>query len=423
MIDDGGELPLSSRDFRMKRFNTAEPANSRRHVALLVETSLASGRDILCGIARYVREHEPWALYHEPRSLEESVPRWLRSWKGDGIIARIQNPGIAAAVKATRLPVVDVLGVVPKERFPLVHVDDEAIAIAAVEHLRERGFRHFAYFGIEKENWSECRRDSFADAVRDAGFDEAIYELPRAAADSWETIEDELAEWIRRLPKPVGVMVCSDQRGPLVLEACRRAACAVPDEVAVVGVDNDVPLCQVCNPPLSSVQPGHEQVGYEAAALLERLMNRGPNLKSPILVEPQAVVTRQSSDVLAIEDRQIATALRLIREAAGQGTRVEALARQVGLSRSVFQRRFRAALKRSVHQEILNARLKRARELLAETDLALAEIAERTGFKHQEYLGAVFKARLGSTPAQFRRRTTRHGSVRQDSLPARIEGR
>ena len=136
-------------------------------------------------------------------------------------------------------------------------------------------------------------------------------------------------------------------------------------------------------------------------------MNRGSNPKSPILVEPQAVVTRKSSDVLAIEDRSISTALRLIREAAGQGIRVEALARQVGLSRSVFQRRFRAALKRSVHQEILNARLKRAQELLAETDLALAEIAERTGFKHQEYLGAVFKARLGSTPAQFRRRVVR----------------
>lgn len=406
-IDGSAELPLSSGVLSMKRPNATKSANSRRHVALLVETSLASGRDILCGIARYVREHEPWALYHEPRSLEESVPRWLSSWKGDGIIARIQNPAIAAAVKATGLPIVDVLGVVPKERFPLVHVDDGAIAVAAADHLRERGFRHFAYFGIEKENWSESRRDAFARAVRTAGFDAAVYELPRAAADSWETIEEDLAAWIRQLPKPVGVMVCSDQRGPLVLEACRRANSVVPDEVAVVGVDNDVPLCQVCNPPLSSVQPGHEQVGYEAAVLLERLMNHSPHPKSPILVEPQAVITRQSSDVLAIEDRPIATALRLIRESAGQGIRVESLARQVGLSRSVFQRRFRAALKRSVHQEILNARLKRAQELLTETDLALAEIAERTGFKHQEYLGAVFKSRLGSTPAQFRRRVMR----------------
>lgn len=391
----------------MKPSDLTKAGRSRSHVALLVETSLASGRDILCGIARYVREHQPWALYHEPRSLEESVPPWLRSWQGHGIIARIQNPGIAAAVKATGLPVVDVLGVVPEQGFPLVHVDDQAIARSAAEHLRERGFRNFAYFGIEAENWSERRRDAFLEAVTDARHEVAKYELPRSAADTWESIEDELALWIRDLPKPVGVMVCSDQRGPLVLEACRRAGVQVPDEVAVVGVDNDVPLCEVCNPPLSSVQPGHDQVGYEAAALLDRLMAGGAIPREPVYVAPRGVVPRHSSDVLAIDDRPIATALQLIREEAGLGTSVEALARQVGLSRSVFQRRFRASLKRSVHQEILNARLKRAQTLLAETDLPLAEVAERTGFKHQEYLGAVFKSRLGSTPAQFRKRAAR----------------
>ena len=127
-----------------------------------------------------------------------------------------------------------------------------------------------------------------------------------------------------------------------------------------------------------------------------------PKPKKTILVAPQAIVTRHSTEVLAIEDRAIASALRLIREHGGRGIRVEAIARQVGLSRSVLQRRFRAALKRSVHQEILNARIKRAQTLLTETDLSLTEVAERAGFRHQEYLGAVFKARVGSTPAQFR---------------------
>lgn len=381
------------------------PAIHRPHVALLVETSLASGRDILRGIARYVREHKPWALYHEPRSLEDSVPRWLRAWNGDGVIARIQNRSMAAAVKATGLPVVDVLGVVAEERFPLVHVDDRAIATAAAGHLRERGFRHFAYFGIEGENWSERRRDAFKAAVRSAGFDFRACELPRAAADSWEAIEDDLAAWIDALPKPVGVMVCSDQRGPLVLEACRRAGAEVPDEVAVVGVDNDVPLCEVCNPPLSSVQPGHEEVGYQSAALLARLMGGAAKPRKAILVAPQAIVTRQSSEVLAIEDRSVAAALRVIREHEGRGISVESLARQAGLSRSVFQRRFRNALRRSVHQEIIDARVRRAQSLLAETDLPLAEVAERAGFKHQEYLGAVLKARVGFSPAQFRKRT------------------
>ena len=215
----------------------------RLHVALLVETSLASGRDILRGIARFVREHEPWALYHEPRSLEESAPRWLRGWRGDGAIARIQNRALARQVQALGIPVVDVLGVVPSP-FPLVHVKNASIARMAAEHLLERGFRQFAFVGIEGENWSEHRRDAFAASVREADGTVQIYELPRHAADmsSWERVELDLARWIGSLAKPVGVMVCSDQRGPQVLEACRQANARVPDEVAVIGVDDDEPL-------------------------------------------------------------------------------------------------------------------------------------------------------------------------------------
>jgi LacI family transcriptional regulator len=389
---------------RRKSLNLPDKRPARPHVALLVETSLGSGRDILHGIARYVREHAAWSLYYEPRGLEETVPAWLRHWKGDGIIARIQNQSIAAEVLAAGIPTVDVLGVVPRAPLPLVHVDDAQIAQLAAEHLLERGFRHFGYFGIEGENWSERRRDAFAASVRAAGSDLTIYELPRGtvAGQSWETMEDALERWIVGLPKPAGVMVASDQRGPQFLEACRLVGVQVPDEVAVIGVDDDEPLCEVCNPPLSSVQPDHAQVGYEAAALLDRLMHGQKRPRHPILIRPRSIATRLSSDVLAIADRKIATVLRLIREQACNGIRVDALARQVGLSRSVLQRRFRAALKRSLHQAILNVRLKRACELLTESDLSLADVAERAGFKHQEYLGAVFKRRLQTTPWEFR---------------------
>lgn len=376
----------------------------RRQVALFVETSLASGRDILRGLARYVREHEPWSLYHEPRSLEDSPPRWLRRWQGHGIIARLQNKAMVEAVRQAGVPVVDVLGVVPNQ-FPLVHVDDAAIARMAAEHLLERGFRHFGFLGIAGENWSLRRRDTFVESVRHAGCSASVYDLPRHAADSssWETVEDDLAAWVKHLPKPAGVMVCSDQRGPQILEACRRAAVGVPDEVAVLGVDDDEPLCEVANPPLSSVRAGHLRVGYEAAALLDRLMRGHSPPREPLLIPPVGITTRASTDVLAIADRHISEALRLIREHACEGLDVSGLARRVGLSRSVLQRRFRAVLGRSPHEEILRARLKRAMELLLQTELPLADIAERAGFNHQEYMGAVFKARLGTTPGQFRR--------------------
>ena len=380
-------------------------ARRRPHVALLVETSLASGRDILRGIARYVREREPWALYHEPRSLEENLPSWLRQWKGDGIIVRAQNDVIAQAVQATGIPAVDVLGVAPASRLPLVHVDDRLIAAMAAEHLLERGFHHFGFVGIQGENWSERRREGFQQALRASPSHFSAYEMRRHAPSrlSWEKQEDAIAGWLARLPKPVGIMVCSDQLGPQLLEACRRARTEVPYEVAVIGVDNDETLCEVCNPPLSSVNAGHQLLGYEAAGLLDRLMGRSPAPAQPLLIQPQGVVTRKSTEVLATADRPVATALKIIQEYACLGLTAADVVAQIPVSRSVLQRRFRKELGRSLQEEIIQARLKRARQLLAETDLPLIEVAERSGFKHQEYLGATFKAKTGKTPAQYRR--------------------
>src|SRR6202034_3119966 len=150
---DGAHSVAFGYDAKMRESVKACRNRGRPHIALLVETSLASGRDILRGIARYVREHEPWSLYHEPHGLEKSVPRWLRRWNGDGIIARIQTRRIAQQLAASGVPVVDVLGVVPALPFPLVHVDNIAIARMAAQHLLDRGFRRFGFFGIEGENW------------------------------------------------------------------------------------------------------------------------------------------------------------------------------------------------------------------------------------------------------------------------------
>ena len=388
----------------MTRRKAARREGRRPHVALIIETSLGSGRDILRGVARYVREHEPWALYHEPHGLEASVPQWLRRWNGDGIIARIQTRRIAQQLAASGIPVVDVLGVVPELAFPLVSVDNIAIARMAAEHLLERGFRQFGFFGIEGENWSEQRYAGFCSAVASVQSQVPICRLPRDAKGrrSWERAEDDIARWIAALPKPAGVLICSDQRGSQFLEACRRAGVSVPNDIAVVSVDNDEPLCEVCLPPLSSVEPGHLNVGYQAAALLDSMLRGGSASRKPLHVQPLETVTRQSSDTLAVADSRVGMALRLIRENAPSGMRIDDIAREVGLSRSVLQRRFRATLHCSIHQEILNVRIRHARELLATTEISLAAVAEQAGFKHQEYLGAVFRARVGKTPAQVR---------------------
>jgi LacI family transcriptional regulator len=376
-------------------------------VALVVETSLAPGREILRGIARYVREHGPWSIAHEPRTLEQSVPRWLRRWRGDGIIARVQDQRIARGIAAVGLPTVDVLGVVEGLPFPLVHVDDEAIGRLGAEHLMDQGFRRFGFFGIEGENWSERRAAAFAARVQAAGFPCAVYSMPRQTArqERWEKSERKLSTWLSALPKPAGLMLATDQLGPHTLEACRRVDLVVPEDVGVIGVDNDGPLCEVSDPPLSSVWPDHRRVGYEAARLLSLLMSGAERPLKPIFCPPRGVHARASTDTLAVDDRAVAGALRFIRENGCTPIDVDDVVRRAAVSRSVLQRRFRALLGRSVHDEIVRVRLARARELLQGTDLPLAEIAERTGFKHQEYMGAVFKQRLQQTPAAIRRGT------------------
>jgi LacI family transcriptional regulator len=381
-------------------------ASKTPHVALLVETSLGSGRDILLGIARYVREHQPWLLYHEARSLEDSMPGWLEGWKGQGIIARVQTPAMAAALAKTRVPVVDVLGVVSSAGLPLVHVDDHAIGVMAAKHLLDRGLRSFAFLGLDGENWSEARHTAFSKEVGERGFQTAVRRESRHEIDdvTWEVHQDELKTWLANLPKPVGIMVCSDQRGSQVLDACRRAGLNVPDEVAIIGVDNDEPLCSVCNPPLSSVWPNHSLVGYEAAVLLARLMQGEKRAPKYTLIPPKKIITRQSTDTLALEDTLVSAALKVIRDRAVHRVRVDDIASVLGTSRSVLQRRFRSALGRTINEELVSQRLRIAERYLLETNLSLIEIAERSGFQHQEYMGSVFRDKLGITPAAYRKK-------------------
>lgn len=374
-------------------------------VALLIETTHASSRDIFFGVVQYVKNHNQWALYHEPRGLEQSPPTWLKNWEGDGIIARINSPEIADAVRSTGLPVVDVLGEVPDSGVPLVHVDDKLIAIMAAKHLMERGFHHFGFLGIRGKNWSDDRYDGFRLPLQGSPNSIHRFDMPPYLVDStpWEMQMDALGNWLMQLPKPIGIMVASDQVGRYLLDTCRRIQVQVPDEVGVVSVDNDEVFCEVCIPELSSVDAGHRLVGYRAAELLDQMLHGSVAPTQPLRVEPNLVIVRASSDVLATSDRHVATALRHIRELACTGLSASDLISRIPISRSVLQRRFRAETGHSIQQEIIQVRLDHARRLLAETDLPLVEVAERSGFKYREYLGAIFKAHLGKSPVEYRR--------------------
>ncbi|MCG8598669.1 MAG: DNA-binding transcriptional regulator [Verrucomicrobiales bacterium] len=374
---------------------------THRRIALLVETSLGSGREILRGIARYTRQTGTTQLFHAAGGLNESVPGWLQDWDGDAVIARIQNREVLSALEELSIPVVDVLGVC-ENRFPLVHVDDIAIGQLVGKHFLDRNFRHFAFYGIEGENWSTRREAAFRESCENA---ESYSTLITSRSGKSSRLEefDQLREWIRNLPKPTAIMVCSDQRGLGLLESCRAEEISVPEQVAVVGVDNDLALCEISAPPLSSVRGGHFRVGFEAAHLVDRILSGEKPPRKPLLVAPNGIVERESSQVQAIDDPVVARGVQFIRENLAASITNDSVARATGVSRTLFQQRFRECMGMSIREFILQRRIERARLLIESTDVTLAEVAERSGFRHQEYLGQVIKKATGSTPGMLRK--------------------
>ena len=378
-----------------------------RHVALIVESAVAPRRMMLSGVARYIQEHEPWAVYLKPFGVEKSLPKWLAEWKGDGIIAAVKDPA-SDTVMHRGIPVVDVVGAFHHEEVPLVHTNDRSVGRLGAEHLLERGFRNFGFCEYAGEFWSEERRDGFEKTVRPKGFDCAIYRMPMpgpgaGGPEQWEQQQRSLSAWLKELPKPVGVMASNDLMGQQLLEACQRLKIRVPEHVAVIGADNDEPICRIASPPLSSVIINDHQRGYEAAALLDRMMAGAPAPREPIYVEPVGVETRASTDIMAIDDTTVVEALRYLREHCCDRINVDDVVREVPISRSVLERRFRKIVGRSINSEIVRLRINRAIELLTETALELKVVAQRAGFGTQSYMNAVFQAKVGKTPGSFRR--------------------
>lgn len=378
----------------------------KRHVALIIETSSGYGRALLAGVVRFMRMHDEWSVFLEQRDLTTEPPGWLANWKGDGILSRATTPQLVEAIAATGVPLVELTDRWVEAKLPDVRSDDAAIGSLAAEHLLERGFQHFGYCGFIGEAWSHRRQEAFIAAVERAGWSCEAYGSPwqTSAARSWDDEQQRLAAWLRRVPRPLGIMACNDVRGQHVLEACSAEGVAVPEEVAVIGVDNDELICQIGAPPLSSVIPNAEGVGFRAAELLSQLMGGNASAVPSQLIEPLGVAVRQSTDVVAIDDAGIAAALHFIRQHACRGISVKEVTENVPVSRSTLERQLRKYLGRTPQQEIRNVQIKKARELLVTTDLPTERIALLCGFEHPEYMHVVFKRLTGMTPGAFRRR-------------------
>jgi len=398
----------------------------RQRVALLVESSRAYGRGVLSGVARFVREHDNWSVFFQDLNLCDSTPEWLKTWKGEGIISRLENDDILGVIRRLKVPVVYLRRVGASTNAPQILTNNSEVSRLCFEHLRERGFRHFAYCGFNGADYSDERKETFVSLVEQAGLRCHVYSgRPHPAQGDTAQFEglglqdgNVLLDWIRQLPKPIGLMACNDMRGQQVLDACRSIDVDLPDDIAVVGVDNDEVLCNLSTPPLSSVAPNAEKIGYEAAVLLSRMMAGAKVSTGDIFVKPSGVVPRRSTEVLAMEDQQVAAATRFIREHACEGIDVSDVLHAVPMSRSTMDRRFIKILGYSPKDEILRVRLNRAKQLLAETDLPLALIAEKVGLEHVEHFSRIFKNRIGMAPSAFRTQSLIRD--RADRLPGSL---
>jgi LacI family transcriptional regulator len=367
----------------------------RPNVALIVETAVVYGRQILHGIARYMRACDGWSVFLDERELLAPPPDWLLDWDGAGVICRPTTPALAGRLRARGLAVVDLNDRHGYLGLPRISSDMRAVGRMAAEHLLERGFRNIAFCGFGGEIWSQERLEGVEEPF--------VSPFAGLREHTWQEERDRIAAWLRPLPRPLGVVACNDVRGHHVLDACRVLGLAVPDEVAVVGVDNAETFCELCDPPLSSVVPDAERVGFEAAALLDRLMAGAAPQGEDLLVPPTGVITRQSSDVVAVDDPTIARAVHLIRRQACAGIGVDDVLAGLPVSRSVLERGFRRHLGHSPHEEIRRVRLKRVKQLLTETDWPLERIAAAAGYEHPEYMMVQFKREVGMTPTEWRR--------------------
>lgn len=376
-------------------------------VALLIETTRTYTRELLGGVRRFIAEQGPWSTFIELRALDSSPPPWLKHWDGDGIISRTFTQETADIIAASGVPAVEIRSSKLCRNLPFVGMDNRLIGRTVAEHFFNRGYRNFAAYSLETETFFQQRVQNFVTIVKDAGL--ACTVLPETEPESvadWEQAQMKLMRWLSALPKPVGIFAATDALGVRLLDACQRAGLAVPEEVAVVGAENEETLCEFATPPLSSLRYDGAAVGYLAAQVLDGLMGGQRPKQREILVPPRGIVVRASSDDLVIHDQLIARAARLMREGASTGITVDKVCRKLNASRSTLERRMKAALNRTPKEEIQRLRFRQVERLLQDTDLTIDVIAQQTGFTHSHYLQAAFKERYATTPGKYRQATT-----------------
>ncbi|MBN2211695.1 MAG: DNA-binding transcriptional regulator [Sedimentisphaerales bacterium] len=378
-------------------------------VILLIDATTIDGRSIAKGAAQYANVYGPWVFYREPshyrnpEDIRKILPR-LREWGASGIIMHYaRNP-----LEIFKMNLPTIFSVQPLSvNTDFYHFADDAenVAKMAAEHFLSRGFNNFGFCGYDEIPWSQERENQFFKKITSSGFKIHIYKRPKQLRfRSWEKEQSVLANWLRSLQHPIGIFACNDDRGVEVIEACKLAGLRVPEDVAVIGVDNDEFICELSYPSLSSIAMNYQQVGYEAAQTLHRLMQGQKPKNKTIICHPTHIVTRSSSDIYAVQDPQVLEALRFIRTHATKLLQVNDVASAVAMTRQGLQKKFKKTIKHSIHEEIARVRVELTCQMLVNTNMSISSIASMLGYPEKKYISRFFKQITGVSPLEYRKK-------------------
>jgi len=385
--------------------------SSPKQIALILQTRLVDNIPILKGIASYAHRHCNWHFFLDDQAMSVSDPAWLfrRDW--DGVICRNRVKQVLAECVRRGIPCVDLDDSVGRvNEVPSVRPDNRAVGAAGARYLLAKGYRNLAFCGHSSELWSMDRRHGFVDVAKEEGYRCEVFETTyfQKLTPDWDISETAaIARWLQRMPRPLAVMACNDMRALQIIQAAKDLNLQVPQDVAVLGANNESVRAEIAHPSLSSIPLDNLNWGELAANNLHQLLSGKP--VAPVsFIHPLDVVVRQSTDSAAVDDPVVIDAMNIIQEEAVNNLRVEALAARLGVSRSMLERRFRRIFRRSPQEMIRQARILKVKDLLLNTKLTLAQIAEQTGFDHPEYLTVLFKRITGETPRSFRQKNSRN---------------
>lgn len=381
---------------------------NKHSITLLFNANKIYDRKVIEGIGNYLQTSKvDWDLYLE----EDFLARFdnIDEWVGDGIIADFDNPEIQAALLKVKVPVVAVGGSYsdPKDYpdVPYVATDNHALVDAAYQHLRQKGIERFAFYGSSKgehHRWSQEREKAIISITEADGYECQIYRGAPIKHETWQNTIKRLSDWLQSLPTPIGIIAVTDARARHLLQVCDHNGLLVPDQLAVMGIDDDEIARFLSRVSLSSVNQGCFEMGFNAAKKLHRLLNGQKVTHKPFLVPPSNIIERQSTDFKAIKDAHVMQAMHYIRQNACRGIKVDQVLDYVGVSRSNLEQRFKEERGHSIHNEIHNEKLRKSCSMLKNTEQTTSEIANICGYPSLQYMYAVFKKHFNKTPREYR---------------------